>query len=114
MKYIGIVNREDLLSILDELPPQEGEVKAVIEGVKKVLVKWIETGQMDKEALEFATAWTTEAATWSTVAGAVAGAVTRAAWIAGTGRGTRTEPARIAAKAAAEAAAKAATINYHH
>jgi len=38
-----------LLSLLDGLPPQEDEVKAAIERVKKVLVKWIETGQVDEE-----------------------------------------------------------------
>jgi len=39
-----------LVSLLDGLPQQEGKVKAAIEGVKRVLVKWVETGKVDQEA----------------------------------------------------------------
>lgn len=41
-----------LLSLLDGLPPQEGDVKAVIEGTKQLLIKLRETGQVDKKLAE--------------------------------------------------------------
>lgn len=49
-----------LLSLLNGLPPQEGEVKVAIEGVKKILITWRNTGQVDKEAAKAAEIAVTE------------------------------------------------------
>jgi len=43
-----------LLSLLDALPPQKRIVKSAIEKVKEIMVKWIETGHVDKQAIEAA------------------------------------------------------------
>ena len=85
-----------LLSLLDGLPPQEGEVKATIEGVKQVLIRWRETGQVDKEALE--AAWTT---TWAVGVVGATEVIAKIVWAA------RTLSARGVAQAAARTAATA-------
>ena len=99
-----------LLSLLEGLPPQEGKVKAAIEGAKKVLVEWHNTGQVNKEAGAEASAWTTGTATWPAGAtGAAAGAA--AVWATWAAIWTTTETAEATEQViwTTEATAKAAT-----